>query len=249
MAVQPQLESLLRRGYTLREADRGILSVLPTDGPARPYDAWALAATYDGVVATRLYNRIVWGTTPADYAAFERRALESDRDGWMLDAACGSLVFTAEVFGPNRSRPVVLLDYSLRMLRRARRRLQEAWGRVPDSLVLLQADIVDLPFTSGTFTTVSFPAALHEFEDPVVPVNELGRVLSEDGVLYITSLVSTPGRRFANAYLRGMHRGGQIAAPRSLEELARTFKAADRSLNLRHWAHGNMGFLTNERPS
>ncbi len=242
-----RLAPLLLDGYTLREVDRGILSVLSTDEPAHPYDVWALAATYDRVVATRLYNRIVWGTSPSDYAAFERRALESGTDGWMLDAACGSLVFTADLFVSNRSRPVVLLDYSIRMLRRARRRLESAHGRIPDSLVLLQADIIDLPFKSGTFTTVSLPAALHEFDDPVVPVNQLRRVLAEDGTLYITSLVSVPGRAFANAYLRGMHRGGQIAEPRSVEELAQELLAVDGLSNLRHWTDGNMAFFTNER--
>ena len=74
MSIQAQLGSLLRDGYTLREADRDILSVLPDAAAPHPFDRWALAATYDRVVATRLYNRIVWGTTPADYVGFEQRA-------------------------------------------------------------------------------------------------------------------------------------------------------------------------------
>ena len=110
MSIQAQLGSLLRDGYTLREADRDILSVLPDAAAPHPFDRWALAATYDRVVATRLYNRIVWGTTPADYVGFEQRALESDAVGWMLDAACGSLVFTGDLFARHLSRRVVLLD-------------------------------------------------------------------------------------------------------------------------------------------
>ena len=245
MSIQAQLGSLLRDGYTLREADRDILSVLPDAAAPHPFDRWALAATYDRVVATRLYNRIVWGTTPADYVGFEQRALESDADGWMLDAACGSLVFTGDLFARHLSRRVVLLDHSIRMLRRARRRLEAVCARVPDSLVLLQADIVDLPFKSGTFTTVSLPGVLHAFDDPVVPVSQLRRVLAADGTMYITSLVSVPGRAFANAYLRGMHRGGQIAAPRAVEEVARKLRAVDGLFNLRHWARGSMAFFTN----
>ena len=208
-----------------------------TGGPLRPRTtaSWPLGSTTGSF----------WGTTPADYVAFEQRALESDTDGWMLDAACGSLVFTDDLFARHQSRRVVLLDHSIRMLRRARRRLEVVCGRVPDSLVLLQADIVDLPFKSGTFTTVSLPAVLHAFDDPVVPVSQLRRVLAADGTMYITSLVNVPGRAFANAYLRGMHRGGQIAAPRSVEEVARRLRAVDGLPDLHHWAKGSMGFFTN----
>ena len=245
MSIQPHVGSLLLDGYTLREADRDILSVLSDAESPHPFDSWALAVTYDRVVATRPYNRIVWGTTPSDYVAFEQRALESDMDGWMLDAACGSLVFTGDLFARNQSRRVVLLDHSIRMLRRARRRLESVCGRVPDSLVLLQADIVDLPFKNGAFTTVSLPAVLHAFDDPVVPVSQLRRVLAADGTMYITSLVSVPGRAFANAYLRGMHRGGQIAAPRSVEEVAQKLRVVDGLPDLHHWADGSMGYLTN----
>ena len=245
MSVQTPLDSLLLDGYRLREADRDILSVLSKAESPHAFDSWALAAAYDHVVATRIYNRIVWGTSPADYVAFERRALESDTDGWMLDAACGSLVFTGDLFARDCRRRVVLLDHSMRMLRRARRRLEAACGRVPVSLVLLHADIVDLPFKDATFTTVSLPAALHAFDDPVVPVSQLRRVLAADGTMYITSLVRVPGRVFANAYLRGMHRGGQIAAPRSVEEVAQKLRAVDGLPDLHHWTEGSMGYFTN----
>ena len=161
------IASLLSDGRTLRDVDHGIVSALPAVGPRRPYDRWAVAAFYDGVVATRAYNRVIWGTTPDAYIDFERRAITSRDDGVMLDAACGSLAFTANLFAGHRAREVVLLDYSLGMLRRARRRIEQICGSVPSHLTLLHADIHDLPFRDGVFSTVSFPAALHEFRDPV----------------------------------------------------------------------------------
>ncbi len=95
--------SLLSDGRTLRGVDRGIVSALPGVGPRRPYDRWAVAAFYDAVVAARVYNRLMWGTTPKAYVAFERRAIASRDDGVMLDAACGSLAFTANLFAGHRA--------------------------------------------------------------------------------------------------------------------------------------------------
>ena len=128
------------------------------------------------------------------------------------------------------------------VLRPARHRLESTCGGVPESVALLQADIADLPFKNATFATVSYPAGLHEFDNPVVPVTELRRVLAGDGTLYITSLVSSPGRRFANAYLRQMHRGGQIAAPRSADEVAHQLQSIEQLSNLRHRLRGSMAF-------
>ncbi len=239
------IASLLSDDRTLRDVDRGIVSALPGVGPRRPYDRWAVAAFYDGVVATRAYNRVIWGTTPDAYIDFERRAIISRDDGVMLDAACGSLAFTANLFAGHRAREVVLLDYSLGMLRRARRRIEQICGSVPSHLTLLHADIHDLPFRDGVFSTVSFPAALHEFRDPVEPLTRLRRVLASDGAFFVTSLVAAPGRRLANRYLQEIHRGGLIAAPRTAGDLASRFAANDALPRLACETRGSMAFFTN----
>lgn len=54
------------------------------DAPESVYDRGA--ATYDAMVSSRLYNRLAWGTDPADYAAFACDAVESG-DGPLLDVA------------------------------------------------------------------------------------------------------------------------------------------------------------------
>ena len=45
------------------------------DAPESAYDRGA--ATYDAMVSSRLYNRLAWGTDPADYVAFAREAVGS----------------------------------------------------------------------------------------------------------------------------------------------------------------------------
>ena len=99
------IASLLSDGRTLRDVDHGIVSALPAVGPRRPYDRWAVAAFYDGVVATRAYNRVIWGTTPDAYIDFERRAITSRDDGVMLDAACGlARIHGQPICWPSRAR-------------------------------------------------------------------------------------------------------------------------------------------------
>jgi len=242
--LQSQLESNLVEGFKIREIDKGILSVLPAAPEYRQYDVWTRAMFYDLIVASRLYNRLVWDTSPDHYKAFEQQALESDKNGWMLNAGCGSLVFTDKLFGKHKGRPIVLLDQSIRMLQRAKQRLEAINGKISDSVVLLQADIFKLPFKIGTFKTVSFPGVLHVFDDPLKPVKLLLKVLSGHGVMYISSLVHVPGRSFAGAYLRCLHLGGEIAAPRSEYELVDQLSTIEGLSNLTHHTKGNMAYFT-----
>jgi hypothetical protein len=137
-------DSLPAAGRTLRPAGNGVVSALPTDDAGAPYDR--KAAVYDRVVGARAYNRVVWGTSTAAYREFASEALASG-SGPMLDAGCGSALFTAGVYR-RASRPLVLVDRSVGMLVRASGRLQG----VPAGFV--QADLSDLPFAPGCFTTV-----------------------------------------------------------------------------------------------
>jgi ubiquinone/menaquinone biosynthesis C-methylase UbiE len=98
--------------------------------------------------------------------AFAREAA-ADGDGWLLDAAGGSAVFTADVYRA-AGRPVVLADLSLAMLARARSRLGDA-----RDVTLVQADAADPPFAPGSFPTVACMSALHVFPDPAPVVHAL----------------------------------------------------------------------------
>jgi SAM-dependent methyltransferase len=106
-------------GRILRSAGGPVLSALSVGEEGAAYDR--RAALYDHLVASRLYNRLLWGASPAAYAGFAARALGSG-DGRLLDVACGSLVFTADAYR-HSARPVVLVDRSSAMLQRAARRL------------------------------------------------------------------------------------------------------------------------------
>ncbi|MDQ4048315.1 MAG: class I SAM-dependent methyltransferase, partial [Actinomycetota bacterium] len=101
--------------------------------------------------------------------------------GPFLDAGCGTLVFTAAAY--QASRPLVLVDRSLGMLRRAAERLEGA----PAALV--QADVLDLPFAPGRFATVACHAMLHVLDDPWAELAALHRQVAPGGRLFASMLV------------------------------------------------------------
>ncbi len=218
----------------LRRIPDHVLSALPADDRGDgAYDR--RAATYDRLVGSRLYNRLVWGSSPRAYAAFAQRAVRAG-EGPLLDVACGSAVFTASVYGDS-ARPVVLVDRSTGMLQRAAQRLD---GGDHPSPVLLQADLFDLPFVPGSFTTVACHGALHLFEDLAGALGALRAQLAPQGTLYATSLVAetTIGRRC----LALLHRTGEAAAPRRAMELLAAARAELSDVTLHR--EGSMVFIT-----
>jgi SAM-dependent methyltransferase len=216
MNATDTLSEVVAAGRTPRPAGEGIYSVLPEGAGGHGYDR--RAAVYDAVVGTEAYNRVMWGASRRGYEAFARRALASGGGGLVLDAPCGSLLFSAAAYAASGGR-VVALDQSLGMLRRARARLAESAGAVPEGVVFLQADLADLPFRAGSFDAVLSMNVLHLYRgDAGALVSNLGRLLKDGGRLYLTSLVRG-GRLVGDSYLRLLHGAGEFVRPRSEEEL------------------------------
>ncbi|MEO6529587.1 MAG: class I SAM-dependent methyltransferase [Specibacter sp.] len=209
------IDELLQAGRQLRQIDGGLLSALDADDPGSPYDG--RAAIYDRVVGSRLYNRLVWGSSPASYAAFAATAAAvGNGHGPMLDVGCGSAVFTAAAYSTT-DRPLVLVDSSLGMLARAAERLgsRGSDGRPP---VFIQADLFELPFLPASFPTVASFGMLHLFEDLAGTLDALKSQVSPGGSLHATSLVG--GTAIGRRALTLLHRTGQVSSPRTEAELA-----------------------------
>lgn len=66
MATAAWIDDLLQPDRELRDAGNGLLSALAPGASDTPYDQHA--AVYDHLIGYRLYNRMVWGTSPAAYA-------------------------------------------------------------------------------------------------------------------------------------------------------------------------------------
>lgn len=190
-----------------------------------------LAAGYDWLVGRELYNRLAWSTSPRDYAEFAQRAVNSGT-GPLLDVAAGTALATAVAYRDS-GRPVVVSDRSRDMLAHAARRIAEG-GRVRPGVRFVQADAFDLPFPPGGFDTVICLGFLHLVDDPVGLLAHLQAQLRPGGRLFCSSLVAATPR--GTRYLNLLHRAGEIAPPRTADDLA--------SLTGQTWLRrGSMAYL------
>ncbi|HEY0463338.1 MAG TPA: class I SAM-dependent methyltransferase [Polyangiaceae bacterium] len=183
------------------------------DSRVRSYDlgAWL----YDWVVASTLYHRLMWGMHPDQHEAFARRALAQARPGKVLDAGSGSLLFTARAYRQS-AHSLTLLDGSLGMLARARRRLGSSARE--SRIELRQGDLYALPFQTAEFANLFQFGVLHCLERPERSLAELARVAEPGARLFLSCLVL--GRKRGDAFLTRLQRAGQIAAPRTADEVS-----------------------------
>lgn len=207
--LQPDLQLRLVDG----PAEAGIWSVLDGE-PVAQYDS--IAGAYDRIIGNRLYQRLVWGNDIARDTEFARAAANSS-PGWWLDAGCGSLLFTIPVHAQG-GRSTILLDLSIGMLQRARDRLVERCGQLPEHIVLVQGDVFALPFRSASFETILCPGIIHLFDKPVELLESLDATLAPGGGLYLSSLVTD--RWLGARMLRLMQRAGETPNPIKAAELA-----------------------------
>lgn len=208
-----RMEKTLLEGVEVRRVSENVVSVMPAGEQGAPYDR--RASLYDRLVPSVAYNRVLWGTRPADYVAFARQAVQAGV-GPLLEVGCGTAAFTAELYR-RAVRPCLLVDRSAAMLERAALRLRGSGSELPANVILLQADLHALPFAPGRFGSVLLMGGLHLFEDVVGAVARLGAQRAPDGRLHLSGLAAETaiGRR----YLRLLHRAGEVGTPRSEPEL------------------------------
>jgi ubiquinone/menaquinone biosynthesis C-methylase UbiE len=231
-----KLSEVLAEDRTARLVEDDIYSVLPDDSRTHHYDK--RAGVYDLVVSTRLYNLVMWGTSPSDYVDFARLAFTSSSDGIFLDAGCGSMLFTATHYVQSK-RCIIAVDESLAMLRRARQRLIKLCGHVPEHVRLVQTDLNDLPFRPKSFNSVLCLNVLHQFSGAAALISNLKQLLTGDGDLYLTSLILN--KCFVgDHYLNALYAAGEFVRPRSKHELEEILKTSFR-------VKGNMAFAVTAR--
>jgi ubiquinone/menaquinone biosynthesis C-methylase UbiE len=234
------LKEVIEYDRTVRLVEENIYSVLPAIQQTYQYDK--KAAIYDFVVGSSLYNRVMWGDSPTNYMAFARRAIKSHPNGWLMEAGCGSMLFTAEAYLESQ-RPIIACDQSLNMLRRARARLAKSANSIPEHIFLVQADLSDIPFRAVSFQTVLSMNVLHHYADIADLVLKLKNLLTESGSIYLTSLV-TNNRFPGDRYLSALHNKGWLVHPRTKDELKNLLQQSLRT-EMRFWMEGNMAYATN----
>jgi ubiquinone/menaquinone biosynthesis C-methylase UbiE len=115
-------------------------------------------------------------------------------------------------------------------------------GRVPEHVLLLQADLSDLPFRRKSFRTVMCLNVLHQFADAGALVSGFRELLSDEGVLYLTSLISN-NRTIGDWYIKALYRSGEFVRPRNERDLRELF-VRDFDRRVSYVEKGSMAFVT-----
>ncbi len=133
-------------------------------------------------------------------------------NGVLLDASCGSGLFSRRFAKSGEYGAVIALDFSDAMLRQARRfaRDEDLLGGGGDGaedsgpgptttspLTFVRADIARLPFPSGTIAGVHAGAAIHCWPDPRSALAEVARVMTP-GASFCGTTFLTPRVPFAD---------------------------------------------------
>jgi ubiquinone/menaquinone biosynthesis C-methylase UbiE len=161
------LSQVVETAHAIERVDGPICSATPPRERAADYDR--IAAGYDMVVGTTLYNRLVWGNWARHYSEAAQRFLAEAPAGPLLDCGCGSLVFTANAYRQSAAQDrLVLQDRSLGMLRRGAKRAANG--------TFLQADAAAMPFKQEAFTGVMSWGMLHVFGTGSPFLGQLKRV-------------------------------------------------------------------------
>jgi SAM-dependent methyltransferase len=213
------LAAVLADAGSAREVEPGIWRSAGAEAPLAQYDA--IGRAYDFVGGLDLYHRIFWGTSTRDYRTFADAAVTACGSGTMLDAGCGSMLFTAQAHRTNRLGAAIGTDMSLEMLKLARARL----GSFLDTraLALLQADMLRTPFRAGAFDVVICLHVVHVLDDLNGLLGEMERILKPGGELFLTSVVLVDGCR--DRYLRMLAGRGIMAAPRRADDILATARS------------------------
>jgi ubiquinone/menaquinone biosynthesis C-methylase UbiE len=195
------LSTLLMDNIILRSVEPGIYSVLPDNDCGNEYDT-EFGFMYDLIACNPIYNRLIWGYSVKIFSQVVIEALRSAHEGIVLDLGCGSLSFTGKIYHQYTDRPVLLVDQSLKMLRMAKSRLIKQNGIVPDHLIFLHADALNLPFQDNSFSTIISENLLHCLTDTSIILSQLKEIISINGKIYFTTLVKND--RFSDKYLQAL---------------------------------------------
>lgn len=109
--------------------------------------------------------------------------------GNIIDASCGSGMFSRLFAKSGLFSRVVALDFSENMLQECFKFIKEEENFPTENLILVRADISRLPFATSSIDAVHAGAALHCWPSPSAAVAEISRVLRPGGVFVATTYI------------------------------------------------------------
>ncbi|XP_022965827.1 uncharacterized methyltransferase At2g41040, chloroplastic [Cucurbita maxima] len=121
---------------------------------------------------------------------------KSAEGGLLVDASCGSGLFSRKFAKSGAFSGVIALDFSENMLLQCYDFIKKDATLLNSNLALVRADISRLPFSSGSVDAVHAGAALHCWPSPSNAIAEITRAMRSGGVFVGTTFLrytsSTP---------------------------------------------------------
>lgn len=118
--------------------------------------------------------------------------LQPAEGGVLVDASCGTGLFTRLFARSQRFKGVVALDFSESMLRQAQQYFSEdAVLKSSTPILAVRADVGRLPFATGSVDAIHAGAAIHCWPNPQAAMAEISRVLKPGGI-FVASTFLTP---------------------------------------------------------
>ncbi len=132
---------------------------------------------YDQMAA--LYDRL-WSRYVSKSLSFLKDWAQLAPTCSVLDVACGTGAFERLVLLEQPTQQIIGVDLSEKMLEIAREKCRDY-----PNVSFQQASVTGLPFDDRSFDVVVSASALHYFDDPIVALTEMKRVLKLEGELII----------------------------------------------------------------
>ena len=164
------------------------------------YDSQAIL--YDKLISNGLYNKIMWGNSPKEYAAFCKKGLKG-ANGIIADIGCGTLGFTVKVYAENKTKNLFLCGLSLEMLKIGKRRLGSKSKGI-SSITFLRSDALNMPLKDAIVQTALSFGVFHIFENPTRLIKEIVRILKPGSQLFLSSLYTD--RKLSKKYLEFLNK-------------------------------------------
>ncbi len=131
-------------------------------------------------IITKLYNSVVWGLNDQDYVDHVLSYIPDDFDRLILDVPVGSGVFTCEKYSNLKNAKIISIDYSYGMLMEAKKLYQ--MNNI-QNVTLIRADVTNLPIKRSSIDLLLTMNGLHAFPDKIKAIEEITRVLKDNGDL------------------------------------------------------------------
>ncbi|KAF0900292.1 hypothetical protein E2562_030462 [Oryza meyeriana var. granulata] len=186
-----------------------------------------------------LYERgwrqnFIWGGFPGLEREFEmaKTYLKPTAGGIIVDASCGSGLFSRLFVKSELYSLVVALDFSENMLKQCNEFVKQE-NISDETLALVRADISRLPFVSSSIDAVHAGAAIHCWPSPACAVAEISRVLRPGGVFVASTFIAdilppaVPVLRIGRPYISQFTGSNIFLSVVEFEDLCRACGLAD----------------------